>query len=342
MKKSLMALSIGICFLMVVPCLAADKVITLTLTDQNPETGWGSVNATLPWIKKVEEATNGRVKIQPYFSQTLAKGKDSWNAAKTGIADMAWCAQGYWPGMTEMAAVITLAGLPIHSAEKGSEVLWKLYEKFPEVRAGYKDIHVLNLFTTSPYYLISSKKQIKTVADLKGMKIRTFGSQQAKLMKALGAIPTSIPMPETYIALQKGVVDGMASPWDPLYSFRLYEVAPKLTYAPVNVVYFSIVMNKKKWNSLPKDIQDAITSVSGLEGSKSFGKGMFDSGKEAVMANAKKAGSPIVEYTFPPAEQKKWSEVGGKPLWEQWVKEKEAEGYSKAREILNATLEMLK
>jgi hypothetical protein len=74
-------------------------------------------------IKKVEEATNGRVKIEPYFSQTLAKGKDSWSAVKNGIADMAWCPHGYWPGMTPMASVITLAGLPIDSAEKGSEVL---------------------------------------------------------------------------------------------------------------------------------------------------------------------------------------------------------------------------
>jgi len=341
MKKIIAMLCVAVGSLIAMPGFLTAEVITLRLADQNPETGWGPTHAMLPWIKKVEDATGGRVKIEPYFSQTLAKGKDSWTAVKNGIADMAWCAHGYWPGMTPMASVITLAGLPIENAEKGSEVLWSLYEKYPEVREEYKDNHVLFLFTTAPYHLITTEKQVKVLDDLKGMKIRTFGDQQPAQMKAYGAVPMSIPMPDTYSALQKGVVDGMAAPWDAIFSFRLYEVAPKFTYAPFGVLSFSVIVNKDKWASLPEDIKEAINSVSGMEAAKFFGANYFDSAKPGVLKKAKETGHEITEYAPPAEELKKWEEIGGQPLWENWVKQMEEKGHPKAREILNSTLDMV-
>ena len=67
------------------------QVIKMKLADQNPPTGWGPVHALQPWAKKVEQATKGKVKIEIYPSQTLAKGPDIWNAVKSGIADIGWC-----------------------------------------------------------------------------------------------------------------------------------------------------------------------------------------------------------------------------------------------------------
>jgi len=343
MRNNLIVALIAVAFLMfTLPAISPAEVITLTLTDQNPETGWGSTHALKPWIKKVEEATKGKVKIQLYPSQTLSKGRDAWNAAKNGIADMAWCANGYWAGMTPMADVVTLPGLPIGNAEKGSEVLWKLYEKYPEVREGFKGVHVLVVFTSAPYHLITTKKQVKTLDDLKGMKIRTFGALQPQQMKALGGVPMSVPMPENYIAMQKGVTDGMGAPWDAIYSFRLYEVAPYFTYVPLSCVYFSIIMNENKWNSLPDDVKEAINSVSGLEAAKFFGANYHDSAKQGVLMKAKNSGFKITEYTPPSDELKKWEDMGGKPVWDKWVKQMEAKGHAKASEILNSTLEMLK
>jgi TRAP-type C4-dicarboxylate transport system substrate-binding protein len=343
MRNNLIVALIAAVFLMfTLPASSSAEVITLTLTDQNPETGWGTTHALKPWIKKVEEATKGKVKIQLYPSQTLSKGKDAWNAVKNGIADMGWGFHGFWAGMTPLADVITLPGLPIKNAEKGSEVLWQLYEKYPEVREGFKDNHVLLLFSSAPYHLITTKKQVKTLADLKGMKIRTTGGPPIDQMKALGAVPVSVPMPENYMAMQKGVTDGMGAPWDAIYSFRLYEVAPYFTYVPLSCVYFSISINKNKWNSLSKDIQEAITSVSGLEAAKFFGANYHDSAKQGVFMKAKDSGFKIIEYTPPADELKKWEDKGGKPVWGKWVKQMEAKGHPKAQEILNTTIDLLK
>jgi len=255
---------------------------------------------------------------------------------------MGWGFHGFWPGMTPLADVVTLPGLPIKNAEKGSEVLWKLYEKYPEVREGFKDNHVLLLFSSAPYHLITTKKQVKTLADLQGMKIRTTGGPPIDQMKALGAVPASVPMPGNYMAMQKGVTDGMGAPWDAIYSFRLYEVAKYFTYVPLSCVYFSISINKNKWNSLSQDIQQAITSVSGLEAAKFFGANYHDSAKQGVFMKAKDSGFKIHEYTPPADEIQRWEDKGGKPVWGKWVKQMEAKGHSKAQEILNTALDLLK
>jgi len=239
---SLLALSLG--------CAGAASAqeIKLTLADQNSPTAWGPSHALQPWVKQVEEATKGRVKIEVYPSQTLIKGVDMWKGIRSGIADIGWCVQGYWPEQTPLSDVMSLPFLPISSAEKGSEALWKLYEKFPSVQKEFNEIQPLVLYTSSPNLLVS-KKQVRTLEDFKGLKVRVLGGPPTEMAKALGAVPTLIPMPDVYQSLDKGVVDGAAAPWEAVQGFRLYEVAKNYTIAPFYVAYFSVCANKQKWQS---------------------------------------------------------------------------------------------
>ncbi len=321
---------------------AADDVITLTFANQNPETSWSGIHAIGPWARQVEEATGGKVKVEIFWSQSLSKGKDNWEATKNGITDMAWCFHGYWPGLTPLADVISLPALPFKSAEKGSETLWKLYEAFPEIQKEFADNQVLLLFTSHPYLLITRDKQVKTMEDMKGMKVRMTGGPPTDMTLALGAVPTLIPMPEMFLSLQRGIVDGMGAPWEAIHGFRLYEVVKYYTEVPFPAVYFSIAMNRQKWESLPADVQDGIMGVSGLEGSKFWGRNHFDTARDGVMEKAKEAKMDIQLYTLPEEEHDRWVDVAGKPIWEQWVKKMEGEGRPEARKILDATLEMLK
>lgn len=331
---------IGFVFILTASSFA--QAIKLTLADQNAVVGWGPAHALQPWVKQVEEATQGKVKIEIYPSQTLAKGPDIWNAVKTGMADMGWCFHGYWPDMTPLSDVITLPFLPFKSAEKGSEVLWKLYEKFPSIQQEYKDVHAITLWSSSPYILITTKKQVKNPEDLKGLKIRVTGGPPTEQMKALGAIPTLIPMPDTYLSLERGVIDGMGAPYEAIHGFRLYEMAKYYTILPLSAVYFSLSMNKAKWESLPKDVQDAITKLGGLEGAKFWGKNWFDSAEAGVEDLIKKGNYQMTKYIVPPAELAKWSNTAGEPLWNEWVKKMEGKGRTEAKQVLDATLQLLK
>ena len=321
---------------------AAAQPITLTFANQNPDTSWSGMKAIAPWAKQVEEATNGKVKIQIFYSQTLTKGKDAWEATKNGIADISWCFHGYWPGLTPLADVISLPALPYTTAEKGSEVLWKLYEKYPAIQEQFADNKILLLFTSNPYLLITTKKQVKTMEDIKGMKIRMSGGPPTEMMKALGGTPMMVPMPDNYMSLQKGVIDGMGAPWEAIHGFRLYEVVNYYTETPFPAVYFSIAMNKKKWDSLDKEIQDAIMSVGGLEGSKFWGRNHFDTAKDGVMEKVKSEGKSIDIYTFSDEERQRWIDTAGKPIWDQWVKQMEEAGHSNAKEILDTAISLSK
>jgi TRAP-type transport system periplasmic protein len=129
------------------------KTIALRYAQQNPETGWSTTHCVEPWLRQIEEATGGQVKVQAFHGETLAKGKDLWNATKSGIADIGWICHGYFPGLTPVTDVISLPALPFRSAEKGSEVLWKLYEQTPEIQNEFNDVKVLLFYTSEPYNL---------------------------------------------------------------------------------------------------------------------------------------------------------------------------------------------
>jgi TRAP-type C4-dicarboxylate transport system substrate-binding protein len=221
-------------------------------------------------------------------------------------------------------------------------VLWRLYERFPSIQNHFKDVHVLQLWTSAPYFLNTTKKQVKTLEDLKGLKIRVTGGPPTEQMKALGGIPVMVPMPDNYLSLDKGVIDGIAIPWEPFHGFRLYEVIKYNTLVPLHVTYFSMAMNKQKWESLPKDVQDAIRNVSGLEGSKFWGRNFFDTAEAGVMELTKKGGYQMVKYTLPPEEVERWTNVAGIPLWKEWVKKMEGKGYTDAQRIFDTALDLLK
>jgi TRAP-type C4-dicarboxylate transport system substrate-binding protein len=321
---------------------APAQEIKLTLADQNSPTAWGPTHALQPWVKQIEEATKGRVKIEVFPSQTLVKGPDMWRQVRAGVVDIGWCFHGYWADQTPLADVISLPFLPTKTSEQASAVLWQLYEKFPAIQKEFSDVVPLLLYTTSPYFILTSKKQVKTMEDMKGLKIRIPGGPPTEMIKALGAVPAPVPMPDMYQALDKGVVDGMGVPWEAIQGFRLYEVAKYYTMVSTVTPYFSLCANKQKWTSLPKDIKDAIMSVSGLPGAKFWGKNFFDTAEVDALAKIKAGNYPMERYEMPAAEVARWQKTAGEPIWEEWVKKMEAKGHKEAREILNTALELLK
>jgi TRAP-type transport system periplasmic protein len=323
------------------PGVAAAQQIKLTFADQNSPTGWGPAHATAPWIKQVEEATKGKVKIELYPSQTLIKGIDMWKGIRSGIADIGWCVQGYWPEQTPLSDVILLPFVPIPSAQKGSEALWQLYEKFPAIQKEFTEIMPLVLYTSSPNLLVS-KRPVKTLDDFKGLKIRTLGGPPIEMAKALGAVPTLIPMPDVYQSLDKGVIDAALAPWEAVHAFRLYEVAKHYTIAPFYVAYFSICANRQKIESLPKDVRADIMSVSGLAGAKFWGHNFFDTAEAAAIERAKAGNYEMDRYDVPPAEVAQWSKIAGEPIWNEWVKKMEGKGQKDARTVLDSALSLLK
>lgn len=316
-------------------------VIRLKYADQNAPPGWEVVQAAQPWLAQIQNATEGKVRIEPYYSETLTKGADAWQAVRNDLADMAWAFHGYWENLTPLADVISLPMLPFTSARQASGILWQLYEKYPTLRDEFKDNQVLLTWTSTPYFLVTTGKPMRTADDLKGMKIRVTNGPPVDMMRVLGALPVTIGMPDTYLYLQKGVIDGTVASWENIISWRLYEVTRYYTYVPLFTVYFSQVMNKEVWNGLPGEVRDQIKRVSGLQGSLFWGEHMFDSAVTSGRDMVRARGYEMVEYTLPKAEQARLNQIAGVPIHEAWVKRMTDTGHPEAREILETTLQLI-
>jgi TRAP-type C4-dicarboxylate transport system substrate-binding protein len=319
------------CFIFTgMPVSAQAKVIKLVYTDHNPPTSYGTIHANAVWLDRLEEASKGQIKIERYFGGTLVKGMDAWNAAKTGVADMAWCAMGYWPGMAPLTEIMQLPFIPFKNAKQASGIFRKLYNKFPEFQKEYEDVHVLVHYTAGLYRLLTTKKQVKTLEDIKGLKIRALGGPQTDAMKALGAVPTLVPFPDVYLAMQKGVLDGTLTPIGACEIFNFHEVGNYMTNVIIATAPFSIIMNKAKWNSLPPDVQKAIDAECGYDACRWLGShysdALDDAGRKEMAEYAEKTGHKVIQYTPPPEELARWQKVGGKPNWDVWVKRVNAKG----------------
>jgi TRAP-type transport system periplasmic protein len=318
---------------------AADpkQVIKITWAEQNNDMGYGPKYSEAPYLKRIEEATGNRVKFEVFWGQTLVKGPDIWNAVKTGLVDAGWCFHNYWPGMTELANAISLPGLPFKDVEHASAVMYQIYQEFPSIQAEFKDVHVLTTWCDGHEVLLSRSKQVKTLEDMKGLKVRATGMNLTNLMTTLGAVPVTFPMPDAYLSLDRGVIDGMTAPWEAAVSFKLDEVAKYLVPVPWTFFHFTYSMNKAKWNSLPKDIQDAITKVNDLENARRLSRDWEATAKQEFLKISKGKVEPI---TMPEAEMKKLAEIA-KPLREEWVKKMTAAGRPDAGKVLKRIEELI-
>jgi TRAP-type C4-dicarboxylate transport system substrate-binding protein len=157
------------------------------------------------------------------------------------------------------------------------------------------------------------------------------------MVKTLGAVPVSIPAPDTYTALERGTVDGTIFPWEAIWSFKLAEVLKHHTVVSLYASPLFTLMNQKKYDSLLPDLRKVIDDLSGAWGAE-FNGAVWDKNELEGIAAAKKAGSTI--YTVPQEERQRWA-AKLKPIEADWVKDKEAKGLP-GRQLLNDLREAIK
>lgn len=290
------------------------------------------------WTKKVEERTGGKVKFVIYTASSLGAMKDHYDMAIKGIADITFHTLSNNPGRHPLSEVLHLPFI-IPSSEVGGKVLTQLYREFPEIRAEFDEVKVLGLGTIDTWNFHTLKKPIHKMEDLKGLKIRVPGGIASEAVKALGAVPIGLPVPELYMALQRGVIDGTVMGWEGIASFKLYEILKHYTeVGGFTTLTQGLFMNKASFNKLPPDVQKVIAEDLGLKWwEEEKGRLFHDKWAEEARVLARKHGGNI--FNLPPEEKKRWVEAI-LPIRERWVKTMEAKGYGSARKILNRALEL--
>jgi TRAP-type C4-dicarboxylate transport system substrate-binding protein len=333
---------VALLLMMAIPSDAqAESPIELKYATHSTPAHHNYTDGALAWIKNVENATGGRVKITPYPSETLCKGKDTLEAVRGGIADIGNAFEGLFPGrfpVTEVAFLPTMPMDPNSTAVTSTRVVMELYQKIPEIQAEYAGFKLLWLHTQQPCFIATRKRAVRKLEDLKGMKLRIAGTYITDYMVNQGAAPVLISPSELYENMQKGVIDGYAYSWDGFLSRRLYEVTDYVTDARWYTGAFFTIMNLDVWNKLPADIQKAIESVTGIENAVLQAR-QYDRDTDPSLEICKKRKIPVI--TLSPQEIARWKQAA-KPTWERWIKDVEKKGISRkrAQEILDETVKI--
>ena len=285
------------------------------------------------WGKEVEKRTNGKVKIEYYPGQTLTKAKQVYDGTVQGMSDIGFCLFAYNRGRFPLMEVVDLPlGYP--SGKVATQVANEVYKKFKPKELD--DVKVMYLHAHGPGLLHTKDKAVKKMEDLKGLKIRSHGTT-AKVVEALGGTPVAMPMPELYQALQRGVVDGGMYPVETNKGWRMAEVVKYCTenYSNAYTTTFYVVMNKAKWNSLPKDAQEVIMQIN-EEWIPKHGAAWDKSdqvGREFML----KKGRKFIKLS--PAEAARWKKATD-PVLGSYVKQASAKGVP-AKEALEFTQKKL-
>ena len=240
------------------PAVSEAKPITLSLSHFFPPTHFVNTEMVAQWVKEVEEASGGQVKINVFPGGTLLKARETYDGIVSGTGDIGVGVFAYTRGRFPVMEGFELPGIYFGSCTATTMVAVEGVKKFKPKEL--EDTKLMFFYSVGPGSLYS-KKKVTTLADMKGMRIRATGLT-AKSIEALGAVPVAMPMPEAYEALSKGVVGGNIGPPEILKGWKQAEVTKYITILPP--VYNSIqycVMNLKKWNSLPPDVRKAIEKV---------------------------------------------------------------------------------
>ena len=269
----------------------------------------------IPWAKKVSAESNGAIKVEVKAGRTLVSPFNVYERVQADVAQIGWGVQVFMKGRFKRSTVVSLP-FEANSAEEASVALWRLYEK-GVTKVEYKDVHPLAIIVFPPSSLHSKDKPLKTLTDIKGMKLAVSDRVAVGIAKRLGAAPISIRLPDMYQGLNRGTINGVWIVWTAFMPFKLFEVTKHHYEVPLGAASAMVFMSKKGYAGLPAAGRRAIDANSGETFSHSFGK-FWD----RVGRGGRAAVSNMPGHTFakmPAAEVAKWR-ASMKPVVEGWKK----------------------
>ena len=285
--------------------------------------------AHIPFGERLTEKSGGRLNVTFYDRDAISK--DVMAGVTSNLMQIGIGAQLFSPGVYPLSDVMCLP-LIGPSATVGSLTTWHLHETFPEWRAEYSpEARMISYFVSATYQLHTRHKMVKTLEDLKGMKIIVISPMAVELMQRLGAVPISIGTADWYLSLERGMADAILVPLAPIKATKVCEVCPNHTIVNICFSPFYLAMNAKFYDDLPADLQKIVDDEAGATFAENCGIGL-DKGAMMDGEWLKEQGDKF--YVLPEAERARWLEAV-MPMWDEWIADMEASGHSNVRDIVD-------
>ena len=320
MKRTIITgLSIAVCIVCLVGC---SKKTEPTSSDPSQEVVKLSYSIFFPpthiqcetaqtWADEIKKRTHGSVEITLYPAGTLTKAPQCYDGVVNGISDIGMSCFAYTRGRFPLMEGLDLPlGYPTGLTATRAATAMALEFKPKEL----EDVHVLYIHAHGPG-ILASKKPVATLDDMAGLKVRATGLS-AKIVENLAAVPVAMSQPETYEALQKGVVEATFCPVETLKGWKQGEVIESVTDTSVigYTTSMFVVMNQGSWEKLSPQQQQVLTDTS-AEWVDQHGRA-WDQADAEGMAFIKELNRQII--TLSTEEQKRWKEAV-KPILDEYL-----------------------
>ena len=308
------------------PPPAPEKTWELKVSAFLPEQSGGGKYCIDPNLRRIEEATNGRVKLTFYHAGVIAHEPTAWEAVESGLCDIAYVVTtGFYPGRVPLSCLLTLPMLGIPSCQASAAIMQGIYDKFPVVQNEYKGAKVLYFQSSPAEHINMVDKPVRSIDDLKGLKLMVLGGYGKYFLKEAGAVPMSVIPPDMFVSLERGTIDGTLFNFLGMETWKCYPLTKTHTIVNMSRNLWAMMVNQDTWDSFTPDIQDAIMNeVSGLKGSDPVMMCQDDLVKKTADLYA----SPEVgnEMIYLSAEElQKWQDIA-RPIWEKEIVKLEREG----------------
>ena len=285
------------------------------------------------WMDKVEKESGGRIKFEGYPAMQLGGTPvQLYDQAKDGVVDVIWTLPGNTAGRFPRVEVFELPFM-MTNAEATSKAYWEYVQTLAADE--FKDTQVLALQVHGPGVIHTADKAVKSVTDMKGLKMRAPTRQVTKLMGALGATPVGMPLPGIPDALSKGTINGCVIPWEVVPSVKVHELTKfHAEFDPAGgalyTTTFVMAMNKAKYNSLPTDLKKIIDNNSGINTSGWLGKTQ-QAGDAAGRKSASDRGNTITTINAADAQEFRRA---SRAIEVEWVADMDKRGFD-GRKLLD-------
>lgn len=291
------------------------------------------LNMHKAWMTKVEKESGGRIKFEGYPAMQLGGTPvQLYDQAKDGVVDIIWTLPGNTAGRFPRVEVFELPFM-MTNAEATSKAYWEYVQTMAADE--FKDVQVIALQVHGPGVIHTADKPVKSVADMKGLKLRAPTRQATKLLASLGATPVGMPLPGIPDALSKGTINGCVIPWEVVPSVKVHELTKfHAEFDPAGgalyTTTFVMAMNKAKYNSLPADLKKVIDNNSGMATSAWLGK-VQQGGDVAGRKSAVDHGNTI--FTVGAAEAQEFRRKS-RSIEVEWVEDMNKRGFD-GRKLLD-------
>ena len=314
--------------------------VTLKMHHFLPPVTVGHAKFLKPWADKVAAESNGRIKIDIFPSMQLGGTPPQlFDQARDGVADLVWTLPGYTPGRFTGLEAFELPFVANQRALPNSLALTEYAQQ--NLKDELKDVHPICLWTHD-HGLIHANKQIKTMEDLKGLKLRFPTRLAGEALRALGANAIGMPVPQVPESLAQRVIDGCVIPWEVVPSVKVQELVKYHTEIPGSptfyVATFILAMNKAKYDGLAPDLKAVIDRNSGAAAAGMAGK-VWDEQAIVVSDMVRKRGNTIT--VIEEAEAARWRKTT-EPVIEAWLKSTKEKGLDGEKLLASARAALAK